>query len=425
MLVAVAVLAAAVVGAVAWWLRRDPDGGEGFAGLETEPRWGWELSLAPDARAAFTEGLRAYHESGGAVRFDGERGVLTTFEPPRLISLHLFADAFAARGDAAMHDPQGTVAELMEQIAGSERSGVLHLRAGWLEGEVDGLDAAGFLAATGEAVRPGAWSGEAGFGALQVIVPATRTSGEPALSHVNGTPLKTVTTATTGAGLAREPGTEPAGRTDADGATLLDADGATLLEADGVALLETSGIGTEATTGPGAAAGTGAGADGAAGGALRAGADAEAGAQAGTDTVAGSGADDAVSPGSETVAAMAAQAGAEAGTDPEAGTPEAERRAEAGTKARSGTGAQQARVESGAKAGAAGIGAGEPNTMMVDLARVLDRYQEAREKRPDAAAEALLREVLPRLIASGGPGLTWTRPPTAAELRTVLGDSRE
>ncbi|MEV0308714.1 hypothetical protein [Nonomuraea fuscirosea] len=422
MLVAVAVLAAAVVGAVAWWLRRDPDGGEGFAGLETEPRWGWELSLAPDARAAFTEGLRAYHESGGAVRFDGERGVLTTFEPPRLISLHLFADAFAARGDAAMHDPQGTVAELMEQIAGSERSGVLHLRAGWLEGEVDGLDAAGFLAATGEAVRPGAWSGEAGLGALQVIVPATRTSGEPGLSHVNGTPLKTVTTATTGAGLAREPGTEPAGRTDADGATLLDA--------DGVALLETSGIGTETTTGPGAAAGTGAGADGAAGGALRAGADAEAGAQAGTDTVAGSGADDAVSPGSEAVAAMAAQAGAEAGTDPEAGTPEAgtpeaERRAEAGTKTRSGTGAQQARVESGAKAGAAGIGAGEPNTMMVDLARVLDRYQEAREKRPDAAAEALLREVLPRLIASGGPGLTWTRPPTAAELRTVLGDSRE
>ncbi|MEV4077829.1 hypothetical protein [Nonomuraea fuscirosea] len=421
MLVAVAVLAAAVVGAVAWWLRRDPDGGEGFAGLETEPRWGWELSLAPDARAAFMEGLRAHHESGGAVRVDGERGVLTTFDPPRLISLHLFADAFAARGDAAMHDPQGTVAELMEQIAGSERSGVLHLRAGWLEGEVDGLDAAGFLAATGEAVRPGAWSGEAGLGALQVIVPATRTSGEPGLSHVNGTPLKTVTTATTGADLAREPGTEPAGRTDADGATLL--------EADGVALLETSGIGTETTTGPGTAAGTaagtGAGADGVAGGALRAGADGEAGAQAGTDTVAGSGADDAVSPGSEAVAAMAAEAGAEAGTSPEAGTPEAEPRAEAGTKARSGTGAQQGRVESGAKAGAAGIGAGEPNTMMVDLARVLDRYQEAREKRPDAAAEALLREVLPRLIASGGPGLTWTRPPTAAELRTVLGDSRE
>ncbi|MFI6634017.1 hypothetical protein ACIBI7_34500 [Nonomuraea fuscirosea] len=421
MLVAVAVLAAAVVGAVAWWLRRDPDGGEGFAGLETEPRWGWELSLAPDARAAFMEGLRAHHESGGAVRVDGERGVLTTFDPPRLISLHLFADAFAARGDAAMHDPQGMVAELMEQIAGSERSGVLHLRAGWLEGEVDGLDAAGFLAATGEAVRPGAWSGEAGLGALQVIVPATRTSGEPGLSHVNGTPLKTVTTATTGADLAREPGTEPAGRTDADGATLL--------EADGVALLETSGIGTETTTGPGTAAGTaagtGAGADGVAGGALRAGADGEAGAQAGTDTVAGSGADDAVSPGSEAVAAMAAEAGAEAGTSPEAGTPEAEPRAEAGTKARSGTGAQQGRVESGAKAGAAGIGAGEPNTMMVDLARVLDRYQEAREKRPDAAAEALLREVLPRLIASGGPGLTWTRPPTAAELRTVLGDSRE
>lgn len=407
MLVAVAVLAAAVVGAVAWWLRRDPDGGEGFAGVETEAKWGWELPLAQDARAAFTEGLRAYHESGGAVRVDGERGVLTTYEPPRLISLYLFADAFAARGDAAMHDPQGTVAELMEQLAGSERPGVLHLRPGWLEGEVDGLDAAAFLAATGEAVRPGAWSGEAGLGALQVIVPAAAGKNEPGLSHVNGTPLKTVTTA---ADRTHEPETET----------------------EGAVLLETSSVGTEATIGPGTANGSGAEADGVAGGAPRAEANAETGARAGTDTVAGAGVDGRVPQGPQAVAAKVPEAGTEAATAAEAGTlaeagtsADGEAEAQPEAEAVPGTGAEPGvRAEPGLRAGA-GTGAREPNTMMADLARVLDHYQEAREKRPDAAAEALLREVVPRLIADGGPGLTWTRPPTAAELRTVLGDSRE
>ncbi|MFC7111494.1 hypothetical protein ACFQQB_70490 [Nonomuraea rubra] len=71
------------------------------------------------------------------------------------------------------------------------------------------------------------------------------------------------------------------------------------------------------------------------------------------------------------------------------------------------------------------VGAGEANTMMLDLARVLDLYREARAQRPDAGTETLLREVVPRLIAGGGPGVTWSRPPRPGELRTVLGSSPE
>ncbi|WP_146104081.1 hypothetical protein [Nonomuraea solani] len=241
---------------MAWWLRRDSAGGEADDRVEAERQWGWEFMLSAEAQAAFMEGLRACHDSGGAFRVDGERGVLTTYEPPRLLSLYLLADAFAARGDAAMHDPQATVARLLEQ---AERPGVLHLRAGWLDGEVDGMDAARF-AALAEEITGG--TGDAAIGALQVPVPGAK------VSHVNGTPLKTVSV----------------------------------------------------------------------------------------------------------------------GGGPEPRT-------------------------------------GEANTMMLDLARLLDLYAEERGKRPEAGAEELLREVVPRLIGSGGPGLTWVRPPTDEDLRAVLGDN--
>ncbi|MFC7584261.1 hypothetical protein ACFQYP_11435 [Nonomuraea antimicrobica] len=65
------------------------------------------------------------------------------------------------------------------------------------------------------------------------------------------------------------------------------------------------------------------------------------------------------------------------------------------------------------------------NTMMLDLARVLDLYRAAREARPDATAGTLLREIVPELITAGGPGVTWAKPPTPAELRAVLGGSAE
>jgi hypothetical protein len=237
--------------------------------------------------------------------------VLTTYEPPRLISLHLLADAFAARGDAALHDPQGTVETLLERLAAAERPGVLHLRPGWLEGEVDGMDAVRFAAAVGEAVRPGGWTAEARVGALQVVVPDDeageepgedarkapadgRVSGDSPLTHVNGTPIKQLP--------AKDAATEGAGE--------------------------------------------------------------EGGAAAG------------------------------AGATEESGA-----------------------VQRGR--------AGEANTLMLDLARVLDLYREARARRPDAGAQTLLREVVPRLIAAGGPGVTWTRPPRPGELRTVLGSSPE
>ncbi|NJP97510.1 hypothetical protein HCN51_50200 [Nonomuraea sp. FMUSA5-5] len=290
MLIAVAVLAAAVVGAVAWWLRRNgASGGDRINGDEPggfepgpERRREWELLLTSEAEAAFTEGLRAYHEAGGALRVGAEQGVLTTYEPPRLISLHLLADAFAARGDAALHDPQGTVERLLERLAATERPGVLHLRPGGLDGEVDGMDAVRFAAAVGETVRPGGWTAEARLGALQVTVRgdepvgSARGSGDRPLTHVNGTPIKS----------------------------------------------------------------------------------------------------------------LAAKEGDDGDVPEESG-------------------------------------AGAANTMMLDLARVLDLYQEARADRPEAEPRTLLGEIVPRLIAAGGPGVTWARPPRRAELRTVLGSEPE
>ncbi|MGN9840287.1 hypothetical protein ACTMTI_19395 [Nonomuraea sp. H19] len=243
MWIAVAVAAAIVVGVVVWWLRRDPVGGDAYDIFEIERKWDWELLLTPEAEAAFVEGLRAYHEAGNPVRVGGEQGVLTAYDPPRLLSLHLLAGAFAARGDAAMHDPQGTVAEFMAQDA--ERPGVLHLRPDWLIGEVDGMDRTGFADAVHEIVCP--------------------------------------------------PGGE-------------------------------------------------------------------------------------VRPGAE------------------------------------GVGALQVRVRA----------AQEPhaNTMMLDLARVLDRYVEARDKQPEATAGELLRDIVPGMIAAGGPGVTWARPPTPEERQLVLAELR-
>ncbi|MBF8188182.1 hypothetical protein ITP53_21105 [Nonomuraea sp. K274] len=226
MWIAVAVLAAAAVGVVAWWLRRDP----ADDGFEVEG----DLGLGAEARPAFAEGLRACHDRGDGPRI--ERGVLTMYDPPCLVSLYLLADGFATRGDAALHDPEGTVATLMNRLATAERPGILHLRRDWLTGEVDGMDRGGFAGAVRESVCPGGdWAGDEVLGSSYVTV-----SGE------------------------------------------------------------------------------------------------------------------------------------------------------------------------------------QPNTMMLDLARVLDRYLEAREKQPDAPARALLREVVTRMATADGPGLTWVRPPTPEEREGAL-----
>ncbi|MET7331922.1 hypothetical protein [Nonomuraea sp. NPDC005650] len=233
MWIAVVALAAVVVGAVVWWFRRDPAGqAAGDAGNRVEADT--DLGIPAEAEPAFMEGLRAC-----PLRVSGTRGVLTTYEPPRLISLYLLADAFAARGNAALHDPEGTVVALIAQLAAVERPGVLHLREDWLDGEVDGMDRARFAEAVREAVSGEcAWSADPAVGALQIAVR-------------------------------------------------------------------------------------------------------------------------------------------------------------------------------------------EANAMMLDLARVLELYREAREKQPEATAGELLREVMPRLIAAGGPGLTWTKPPTQEDLRVVLGGAPE
>lgn len=403
MLIAVAVLAAAVVGAVAWWLSRngtsgaDPvSGSDGFgAGRERS----WELPLTPEARAAFMEGLRARHEAGDAVRVDGEQGVLTTYEPPRLISLHLLADAFAARGDAALHDPQETVAVLLERFAAAERPGVLHLRPGWLEGEVDGMDAARFAHAVGEIVRPGGWTAEAGIGALQATVPDSpdgQDGGGRVLTHVNGTPIKSLTR-----DVADDADGDPAGGMAGEVDLAAGGAPADAGTAAGGAVTRSplAGSATTASAEPGSS-GTGSMGNGGAGN--------------GSSGTGGAGLENSGT-GSSGLGSSGAGSGASGAGGGEVGG--AGSAAVGGAASATGVGVRDADRHGGAGRSS---GAGEPNTMLLDLARVLDRYREARAERPDAAAETLLREVVPRLIAAGGPGLTWTRPPKPGELRTAL-----
>ncbi|MEO3804650.1 hypothetical protein [Nonomuraea sp. B1E8] len=302
---------------VIWWLRRDAVGGDAAGQFEVERKWGWELRLTPEAQAAFMEGLRAYNDAGNRLAVAGEQGVLTTYDPPRLISLHLVADVFAARGDAALHDPQETVAALMDRLAGAERPGVLHLRPGWLSGEVDGMDPARFTEAVRDIVCGARAEGvvsrsaDETMGALQVAVlgkPSAAQAGEPA--HVNGRPL-------------------PAAAGPATTAVKDRADEAPVSDAPPVS---DPPLGQHASSVP------------------------------------------------DTPSVLDALPVLDASPVP----------------------------------------GGRVNTMMLDLARVLDRYREARGKQPDATPEALLRGVLPRLIASGGPGVTWTRPPSQDDLRIVL-----
>jgi len=169
------VVATAILGLIGWSLRRRSSGGDEPAGLRRE--WDWESGLGPDARVAFVEGLRAGHER---VSVEAERGVLLIFDPPRLISLTLLADRFTARGQEGLHDPEGTLRELVARYVADERPGVLHLRPDWLDGEIDGMDRAGFTAVVCEIVCPpeAVRYGNEAAGSVAVTVPAS--GDEPA-----------------------------------------------------------------------------------------------------------------------------------------------------------------------------------------------------------------------------------------------------
>ncbi|MGW7484470.1 hypothetical protein ACWGH8_38540 [Nonomuraea muscovyensis] len=280
MVIALAVSAAVVVGVLVWWLRRGPRrAGAAEERAEAPAEWGWDARLAPEARIAFMEGLRACSDDTGPVRAGREQGVLTTYDPPRLISLHLLADRFAARGEEGLHDPEGTLTELIAKCAAVEQPGVLHLRTDWLTGMVDGMDQPHFAEAVRGIVCPeqatglGAWTVDERIGALRLTI-APAPAAEPASAEP----------------ASAEPASdEPASGEPASGRV--------------------------------------------------------------------------VTPGAE---------------------------------------------------------GEEANTMMLDLARILDRYREARAEQPGATAEALLRTVVSHVIAGGGPGVTWAYPPSPRQHRTAL-----
>ncbi|MFC5817383.1 hypothetical protein [Nonomuraea harbinensis] len=151
----------AVIGVIVWSFGRDASRAE-EAPPERSPR-GWAAGLGEDARVAFLEGLRAYQDKVGPLHLREDHGLLAVHDPPRLVSLHLLADRFAARGPEGLHDPEETVRVLVTACVTTEQPGVLHLRPGWLgSGEVDGMDRRAFVEAVREIVCPGGAGGVAG-----------------------------------------------------------------------------------------------------------------------------------------------------------------------------------------------------------------------------------------------------------------------
>ncbi|MGW0477752.1 hypothetical protein [Nonomuraea sp. NPDC003214] len=59
-------------------------------------------------------------------------------------------------------------------------------------------------------------------------------------------------------------------------------------------------------------------------------------------------------------------------------------------------------------------------TLLLDLGRLRERHRAARAERPGMPAAAVLRDVVFGLIAEGGPGVTWTRPPSERHRTAVL-----
>ncbi|WP_219467018.1 hypothetical protein [Nonomuraea rhizosphaerae] len=159
-----ALAAVAMIGLSAWWLgRRAPTGEPVVQPLRT----GWRGRLGEEAATALLEGLRALPDQGGPVGpvgIDERAGVVTVADPPCLVSLDLLANLFAARGQAALYDPQATAADLMTRLTAAERPGVLRPRTGWTDGD-------GFAQAVRKVVCPeGAAAGDERLGALVVVV---------------------------------------------------------------------------------------------------------------------------------------------------------------------------------------------------------------------------------------------------------------
>ncbi|GAA4215685.1 hypothetical protein [Actinocatenispora rupis] len=284
--IAAFVVLALVVGLV-WWFRRDPAGGSGPDDQFTaERRWGWELRLGEQTEAAFLAGMKAYHDAGTPVYLNGERGTLSMSEPPRVVSLHLLADRFAALGTAV--DPVTAVRQLMTDCVDTEQPGVLHLRDPWYPESVDGMDALAFTRAVRDVLCPPAadgidtWYSDETTGRLDVTVLGTPPAEvvaryEHAMAHVPRGPVRTVTALVTEQSPYRE------------------------------AYAEYEGAKSRHT-----------------------------------------------------------------------------------------------------------------NTAIVDLARVLDAYRAARAGQPQTPVDALLREILRYRLATGAPGVTWTRPPNREQLVVLL-----
>ncbi|WP_113700546.1 hypothetical protein [Nonomuraea lactucae] len=346
MWIALAVSAVLVVAVGLWWLRRGPLGGDGAdERFEDDGGRGWASRLGPEAGIAFMEGLRACSDEGEPLSVGREQGVLTTYDPPRLISLHLLADRFAATGEDGLHDPERTVSELIAKCSAVEQPGVLHLRTEWLTGMVDGMDQRHFAEAVREIVcgprtaGVAAWSVDENIGSLQITV--------------------------------RDQPAPPDGDSAARPATALQDAARDAPASDATPAPTTPSIAPTPPPAPSSAAPT---------------------------------PPPAPSSAAPTPPPAPSSAAPTAPRPPEPATPE------------------PAAPDASAPASGASEGADleDVNTMMLDLALILDRYREVRAEQRAATVEALLRTVVSRVIAGGGPGVTWVRPPSPRQHQIVL-----
>lgn len=138
---------AALVGGVVFLVKRMGGGSSAGKGdgrppepILPERKYDWELLLSPDQENALLRGVQAYRDGGHSLYLNHSDALITFYDPRMLVSVHRLTEVFLAAGAAAVADPVTAVKGILDGFVASEGPGVLHLRTGWYDAPIDGLD---------------------------------------------------------------------------------------------------------------------------------------------------------------------------------------------------------------------------------------------------------------------------------------------